>query len=97
MAAKKTYTMPANMSFEKALTRLDVLVGEMDGGELSLDGMISHFEEGQALIKFCSTKLNEVEKKVEILVGQGVDAETADFEDPEDDGEVEAQESDDSF
>ncbi|MFT7488945.1 MAG: exodeoxyribonuclease VII small subunit [Candidatus Promineifilaceae bacterium] len=77
MTTKKAYTVPATMSFEKALARLDTLVGEMDGGDLGLDKMISHFEEGQTLIKFCTTKLNEVEKKVEILVDNG---KTADFD-----------------
>ncbi|MDE0837767.1 MAG: exodeoxyribonuclease VII small subunit [Kiritimatiellae bacterium] len=88
MSAKKSDKVPASMTFEKALSRLDTLVSEMDGGDLSLDKMISHFEEGQALIKFCSTKLNEVEKKVEILVGNG---DTADFDEDEQAPEAEAK------
>jgi exonuclease VII small subunit len=33
--------------------------------------MIARFEEGQALIAFCGQKLNEVERKIEILVKKG--------------------------
>jgi exodeoxyribonuclease VII small subunit len=43
----------------------------MEGGVLSLEEMIARFEEGQRLIKLCTTKLNEVEKKVETLVKEG--------------------------
>ncbi len=76
MSAKKTGS-PAKAgdsgqpSFEAAMKRLEALVGEMEGGKLNLEDMIARFEEGQGLIDFCSTKLNEVEKKVEMLVKQG--------------------------
>ena len=46
--------------FEKSLERLEKLVAEMESGELDLEKMIGHFEEGQALIKLCTGKLNEV-------------------------------------
>lgn len=65
MADKLTEPAP---SFEKALERLEQIVAEMEGGKLSLEKMISHFEEGSTLVKFCSGKLNEVEKKIEQLL-----------------------------
>jgi exodeoxyribonuclease VII small subunit len=40
----------------------------MESGEPSLDAMIASFEEGQRLVKFCTSKLNEVEKKIEKIV-----------------------------
>lgn len=58
-------------SFEKSIARLEKIVQEMEGGDLDLDKMIGRFEEGQSLIKVCSKKLNEVEKKVEVLVKKG--------------------------
>lgn len=58
-------------SFEESLERLEVIVQQMEGGSLSLEDMISRFEEGQALIKFCSGKLNEVERKIEVLIKKG--------------------------
>jgi exodeoxyribonuclease VII small subunit len=55
-------------SFEKSLERLETIVADMEGGALSLEDMIARFEEGQGLVRFCSKKLNEVERKIEKLV-----------------------------
>lgn len=74
-------------SFEKALAELESIVSEMEGGRLGLDDMIQRFEKGQELVKFCTVRLNEVERKIEILVKQG-DAVTAQpFDDGADPGE----------
>jgi len=72
MAEKQT---DKKMGFEKALARLEEIVAEMESGSLSLDKMMASFEEGTRLVKFCGSKLNEVERKVEILAKKG-DAET---------------------
>lgn len=58
-------------SFEQSLARLEQLVLEMEGGQLSLEKMMAHFEEGMALVKTCGDKLNEVEAKIEMLVKKG--------------------------
>jgi len=71
--------------FEKALTRLETIVTDMEGGKLSLDDMIKKFEEGQSLIKFCSARLNEVERKIEILIKKDGKLATEPFEDVSDD------------
>lgn len=55
-------------SFEDSLKRLEQLVNEMEGGELSLDQMITHFEEGTSLVEKCGKRLNEVERRIEKLV-----------------------------
>ena len=69
--------------FEKSMSRLETIVGEMEGGALSLEDMITRFEEGQTLIKACTRTLNEVERKIEVLVKKGdeVVAEPFDAED----------------
>jgi exodeoxyribonuclease VII small subunit len=54
--------------FEKSLERLEAVVAEMEGGDLSLEDMIKRFEEGQKLIGYCSKQLDEVERKIEKLV-----------------------------
>lgn len=59
------------MGFEAALTRLETIIEEMESGEMDLDKMIASFEEGQKLVKFCTAKLNEVEKKIEKIVKDG--------------------------
>lgn len=66
--------------FEKSLERLEQIVADMESGSLSLEDMIARFEEGQLLIKFCSKKLNEVEKKVEVLVKKGDSLTTEDLD-----------------
>ncbi len=69
------------MSFEESLKRLDKIVEDMESGEMELDAMISGFEEGQRLVKSCSEKLNEVERKIEKVVKAGADGgETVPFE-----------------
>ena len=69
------------MSFEESLNRLDKIVQDMESGEMELDAMISAFEEGQQLVKSCSKKLNEVEKKIEKVVkGAGGEITTEPFE-----------------
>jgi exodeoxyribonuclease VII small subunit len=55
-------------SFEAALNRLEKIVSEMEEGELSLDEMLKKFGEGMKLAQFCSKKLDEAEKKIEVLV-----------------------------
>jgi len=59
------------LSFEKALARLEELVAEMESGTLSLEKMTASFEEGTELVNLCSEKLNEVERKIEILTKKG--------------------------
>jgi exodeoxyribonuclease VII small subunit len=69
-----------NQSFEKALERLEQIVAEMESGKLSLEKMISHFEEGSKLVKYCSGKLNEVEKKIELLLTKDGQVTTVPFD-----------------
>ena len=61
----------AALGFEAALKRLEDIVEQMESGETDLDTMIASFEEGQRLVKFCTAKLNEVEKKIEKIVEDG--------------------------
>lgn len=58
-------------SFEEALTRLEALVTEMEGGQISLDESMKKFAEGMKLADLCGRKLNETEKKIEILLKKG--------------------------
>ena len=60
-----------NQSFDKALTQLEEIVQAMESGALPLEKMMEQYEEGMRLISFCSSKLNEVEKKIEIMTKKG--------------------------
>lgn len=55
------------MSFEKAVARLEEIVSEMESGTADLDAMVKSFEEGQKLVKLCTAKLSSIERKVELL------------------------------
>lgn len=57
--------------FEKALGRLEEIVAELEKGELSLEDSVARFEEGVSLSRFCGDKLDEAERKVEMLVRDG--------------------------
>ena len=61
------------IDFEQSLERLETIVEEMESGDLSLEQMIRHFEEGSKLVTLCSGKLNEVELKIEKLVKKGAE------------------------
>lgn len=69
--------------FEEALGRLETIVEEMEGGTLDLETMIKRFEEGQGLLKFCSKTLDQMEKKVEVLVKKDGDVTAEPFGAPD--------------
>lgn len=54
--------------FESALKRLEDIVAQMERGDPDLDSSLALFEEGVKLVRFCTARLDEAKKKVEILV-----------------------------
>ena len=58
----------ANKKFEVALEELESVVEQLESGDLSLEDSLAAFEKGVGLVKYCNQKLNEVERKVEVLV-----------------------------
>jgi exodeoxyribonuclease VII small subunit len=54
--------------FENAFARLEGIVGKLEKGELALEEALKLFEEGVKISQFCNTKLDEAERKVEILL-----------------------------
>ncbi|MEI6313399.1 MAG: exodeoxyribonuclease VII small subunit [Syntrophus sp. (in: bacteria)] len=58
----------AKDKFEEALKKLEELVKKMESGDLALDDSLKAFEEGIRLIRFCTGKLDEAERRVEILL-----------------------------
>ena len=56
------------VNFEEALGRLEEVVEKLQGGGIPLEDAIGLFEEGVRLLGMCSKKLDEAEKRVEILV-----------------------------
>ena len=56
--------------FEEALQRLENIVRRMEAGDLSLEESLKAFEEGVRLARFCAKKLDEAERRVDILLKQ---------------------------
>ena len=55
------------LTFEKALERLNEIVIKLEKGDKKLEDSISLFEEGVKLSKFCKEILKEAAEKVEGL------------------------------
>lgn len=58
----------AEEKFEEALGRLESIVSQLEGGDLDLEKSLRLFEEGIRLSYVCGQKLDEAEKKIEILL-----------------------------
>lgn len=56
--------------FGTSLKKLEEAVERLESGELSLDDSLKVFEEGVKHAAICSRKLNEAEKRVELLLKQ---------------------------
>ena len=54
--------------FEDALNKLEKIVGKLEEGDISLEESLKLFEEGIRLSRLCNQKLDEAERKVQILV-----------------------------
>ena len=58
----------AKEKFEEAMSKLEKIVEKLEEGDIPLEESLKHFEEGIRLSRFCSHKLDEAEKRVEILL-----------------------------
>jgi exodeoxyribonuclease VII small subunit len=59
----------AKEKFEDALEKLEDIVKKMETGDVPLEEALKSFEEGIKLIRFCRTKLDEAQRRVEMLLG----------------------------
>ncbi len=56
------------LKFEEALEKLETIVHRMEEGDLDLDHAIEAFEEGMKLARHCRYKLDEAQKRIDIIV-----------------------------
>lgn len=56
------------LSFEAAMEKLEVIVSRLENGDVPLEQAIELFQEGMKLSHLCSSKLEQVERKIEMLV-----------------------------
>lgn len=57
----------SELSFETAMQKLEAVLEKMAAQNVSLDDLISHYEEGVKYLKICKTRLGEAETKINIL------------------------------
>jgi len=71
------------LSFEEALKQLEAVVSRLESGETKLEESIRLFEEGMKLSGICQKRLDEADKKIEVLLRKpgGIAQETEDESD----------------
>ena len=57
-------------SFEESLKKLEVIVEQLEKGDLGLEDSLKLFEEGVGLSAACKQELDAAEGKVEMLIKQ---------------------------
>ena len=62
---------PTIKDFEAALTELDAIVRKLEDGDIPLEQSLQLFERGVQLSRFCHARLEEAEKRIEILNERG--------------------------
>lgn len=77
-------SIPADLSFEDALQRLEQIVQKLESGQAPLEESIALYEEGARLKAHCETRLKAAQLRVEKIVvgpdGQARGADPASFE-----------------
>ena len=64
MATKKV----ENIEFEDAMKRINEIVTKLSDTSLKLDESLSLYEEGISLVAVCKSRLDEAEKRINILL-----------------------------
>ena len=59
--------MSKNLSFEEAYAKLEEILEKMTKSDVSLDSSLAYYDEADKLLQICSKKLEEAEKKIEII------------------------------
>jgi len=54
-------------TLESAMQRVSEIVSEMEEGSLPLEALITRYEEGVGLVKFCQEKLDAAEQRIQVI------------------------------
>ena len=76
-SSDSTAALPA--SYEAALQELEALVASLESGQLPLDQLLTGYQRGAQLLKFCRDKLEAVETQIKVLEGTEPNAKTPDY------------------
>ena len=66
-----TRKMPGEIDFEAALKQLEEIVEQLEAGDLPLERSLELFEQGVRLSRECQERLNEAERRIEVLLRGG--------------------------
>ncbi|MCQ2396708.1 MAG: exodeoxyribonuclease VII small subunit [Lentisphaeria bacterium] len=58
------------LTFDDALQQLEIIVQQLENGNLTLEESMKAFERGVKLGKYCNEKLSGAEKKIQMLTKQ---------------------------
>jgi exodeoxyribonuclease VII small subunit len=74
MPKREQVKAAAPSSFESQLATLERIVRELENGDLPLEQSLDLFEQGVKLSRECQERLNEAERRIEVLLrgGDGV-------------------------
>ena len=56
--------MEKNLTYEKAMKRLEDIVKKIESGEMDIDSLTANLKEAKKLVEFCKAKLTTVEAEV---------------------------------
>jgi exodeoxyribonuclease VII small subunit len=79
---------PAELSFEQAMERLEVIASSMEESRMSLEEMVASYEEGSKLLLFCRQRLDSARHRVEMIHQKGASAELQPFQPQEEPAEL---------
>jgi exodeoxyribonuclease VII small subunit len=57
--------------FEAALVELEAIVKKLEEGDQTLESSLTLYERGIQLSRFCHTRLEEAERRIEVLNDRG--------------------------
>jgi exodeoxyribonuclease VII small subunit len=59
--------MMSEPTFEEALSQLEAVVGRLEAGDLPLEASLGAFEDGVRLARLCAARLEDAERRVDLL------------------------------
>ncbi len=59
------------MTLEEAFAQLEQVTGALEAEDISLEDSFAVYQKGMQLLKFCNESIDQVEKKVLVLSGEG--------------------------
>ncbi len=83
---------PRGPEFEAAIERLERIVKELEDGDRPLEESLRLFEEGIRLTRTCAAKLEEAQRRIDLLTRSGEgDLKLVPFEANDEEGDTDAE------